>query len=111
MFDSHICPFYEEYAGEYYQGCWEHYDLCWCSPELGTKPNCYNGCFFIQNDEKKMLETCISAISTKVEMWPYKKELRTYRNLTEGEKQNIIRDMEIFMDVFNKRCQPSLLYR
>ena len=111
MFDNHICPFYEEHSGEYYQGIWEFHDLCWCSPELGTTPNCYNGCFFIRNNEEAMLDTCISALDRKVEVRHYKKELGTFRDLTEGEKQNIIKDMETFMGIFNKRCQPSLIYK
>lgn len=37
MFKSkkfHTCPFYEEHAGEYWQGCWEFNDLCHLAPML-----------------------------------------------------------------------------
>ena len=29
---AHTCPFYEDHAGEYWQGCWEFNDLCHVSP-------------------------------------------------------------------------------
>lgn len=111
MYDRHLCPFYEEHSGEYYQGCWEFYDLCWCSQELGSVPNCYTGCFLIRNDEEVMLNTCIEALNRKVEIGHYKKELITYRNLTKNEKMNIIADMETFIGVFNSRFNPPLIYK
>lgn len=109
MFAEHECPFYEEFAGEYYQGCWEHYDICWCSQELGTSPNCYNGCFLIQNDEKRMLETCLKALNEPVEVMYFSKP-SLYRPRTQSEKDNIIKSMETFMKVFNKRFNPTSLY-
>ena len=55
---SYQCPFYEEHAGEYYQGCWEFNDLCYLAPLvyeadgerrrevlLNSKPECaFGGC-------------------------------------------------------------------
>ena len=110
MFDRHLCPFYEGHAGNYHQGCWEFYNLCGCSQELGLNPNCYTGCFFIRNDEKKMLEICIEALYKKREI-KCQDGSSIGRDLTVLEKRNIIMDMETFMNIFNKRYQPSLLYK
>lgn len=110
MYDRHLCPFYEEHSGEYYQGCWEFYDLCWCSQELGLVPNCYTGCFLIRNDEEQMLEVCIEAMDKPKEVYHFKGP-KTFRNLTKSEKQNIIEDMETFMRVFNDRFNPPLIYK
>ena len=110
MYDRHLCPFYEEHSGEYYQGCWEFYDLCWCSQELGLVPNCYTGCFLIRNDEEQMLTTCIEALNKKREVYHFKSPT-TSRNLTKSEKQNIIADMETFIGVFNDRFNPPSIYK
>ena len=111
MYDHHICPFYEEHGGEYYQGCWEYYDLCYCSPELGLNPTCYTGCFLIRNDEEKMLEVCLNALNRKVEIGHFKKELVTSRDLTKEERMNIIADIKTFIGVFNRRYNPPSFFK
>ena len=109
MYMKHICPFYEEYAGEYYQGCWEFYDVCWCSQDLGINPTCYSGCFLVQNDEEKMLEVCLSALKRKRKVYGFKVPI-IERDLTDYERLNIINDMNTFIRIFNERFNPSLLY-
>ena len=50
------CPFYEEHSGEYYQGCWEHNDLCWLSsyvPSLSCY--CHANCWYFMGDPKLIM--------------------------------------------------------
>ena len=47
------CPFYEEHSGEYYQGCWEHNDLCWLGSYVPSS-SCYRhvNCWYFTGDPK-----------------------------------------------------------
>ena len=110
MIECTRCPFYEDHWGEYYQGCWEFYDLCWAAPDLGTSPNCRDDCFIIQEDEAVMLKECLAALDKKREI-KCRDGSSVYRDLTDSEKDNIIRDMEAFMKVFNEVRTPVMYYK
>ena len=104
------CPFYEDHWGEYYHGCWEFYDICWAAQDLETPSNCQVDCFIIQENEEEMLEVCLAALSKKKEI-TCTNDSSIYRDLTDLEKDYIIRDMEAFMKVFNEVRTPVMYYK
>lgn len=111
MFCEHNCPFYEEHGGEYYQGCWEFYDICWISNELYELPlHCNSGCFLIREDEEEMLRVCRAALKQEKEVWQLNSP-PVKRPLTEGEKRDIIGIMETFIKLFNEMETPIAYYK
>lgn len=104
------CSFYEDHWGEYYQGCWEFYDICWVAQDIGTPPNCQVDCFIIQENEEEMLEVCLAALSKKKEI-TCTKGSSIERDLTVLEKSYIIKDMETFMKIFNEIRDPTSYYK
>lgn len=63
------CPFYEECAGEYYQGMWQYTDCCYFSQALDTyKPDCTanKNCWYRRKDCKEE----IAQIQNKIENIP-----------------------------------------
>ena len=104
------CPFYEDHGGEYYQGCWEFYNICWAAQDLGTFPNCYNSCFMLQENEEEMLNVCLGALDKKREIKCHDGS-SIERDLTALEKSYIIKDMETFMKIFNEIKDPTSYYK
>lgn len=105
------CPFYEEHGGEYYQGYWEFYNICWAAPDLGVLPvTCTPECFFIRGDESEMVDVCNKAMSHQkwVSRW---NAPPIYRSLTNEERKYIIRDMEAFMKAFTELRTPIPYYK
>ena len=51
------CPFYEEHSGEYYQGCWEHNDLCWLGSYVGSLGcYCHAACWYFTGNPKRVMK-------------------------------------------------------
>ena len=60
MRDEKDCPFYEEHAGEYWQGCWEFNDLCYLGHDLGENAFCTRSCWYFAENG---LEIAINIIN------------------------------------------------
>lgn len=54
------CPFYEEHSGKYYQGCWEHNDLCWLGPYLSSLScRCHTDCWYFTGDPRLIMNVLL----------------------------------------------------
>ena len=102
------CPFYEEYAGEYWQGCWEFTDLCFLGQDLDESPFCNNNCwYFAENDLEvavDMIDRALNKPYTTYE-WTGMKfvEKTVISKLSEWRKKIIIDDFNRIIDTLNKR--------
>ena len=108
------CPYYEECAGEYYQGCWEFTNLCYAGPELGSSSSCQApfGCplgFGFFDKENKMLETILSAYEKPIkvnQLWGTPVD----RPRSELQKAALDRMLKESIQIFNENNRRFIPY-
>lgn len=102
MMISTECPFYEEHSGEYYQGCWEFNNLCWCAPILDSEVSCHSDCFVLTGDEATMISEISKSLKKAriVRGWGMPE---VERPLTDREKHDIIDLLNKFIELQNDK--------
>ena len=108
------CPYYEECAGEFHQGCWEFTNLCYAGPELDSDAVCQAplGCplgFGFFDKENKMLETILSAYEKPVEihqLWG----TPVTKPKSELQKASLDRMLEESIQIFNENNKKFIPY-
>lgn len=111
------CPFYEEHAGECFQGCWEHNDICYLGQDVETlSVYCtFDVCWFYSEDPTLVIEQINKAFKAEYKrtVWnrkEYKWELKVCKGADGSRKYNLKRDLNLIFKTLNELDEGISFY-
>ena len=115
-----LCPFYEEHAGECFQGCWEHNDICYLGQDV-EKLSCYctfdsNFCWFFTRDPNLIIKQIDDAFKAEYKrtVWNRKKkrwEWQVYKGADELQKARLKGDLDLIFKTLNELDKGISFYK
>ena len=112
------CPFYEEHAGEYFQGYWEHNDICYLGQDVeALGVHCtFDACWFDTEDPTFVLEQINKAFKAEYKrtIWnrkEHKWKVTVCKGADGTRRYNLKRDLDlIFGTLFELSKEPAWRY-
>ena len=114
-----ICPFYEEHAGECFQGHWEHNDICYLGQDVETLSVYCTfdgyGCWFFTEDPTLVTEQINKAFKAEYKrtVWNRKKkrwEWEIYQGANRLQRANLKRDLDLIFETLNELSKDIPFY-
>ena len=113
------CPFYEEHAGEYYQGYWEHDDLCYLGQDV-KELSCYctfdgYGCWFYTGNPILIIKQINEAFKGEYErtIWnrkEYRWELKICKGADGSRRYNLKKNLDLILKTLNELDEGISFY-
>ena len=113
------CPFYEEHNGVYFQGCYEHTDLCYLGQDVeALSVYCTfdgYGCWFYTEDPTLVVKQINDAFKGEYRrtIWnrkEHKWELKVCKGADGSRKYNLKRDLNLIFKTLNELDEGISFY-
>ena len=114
------CPFYEEHAGECFQGYWEHNDICYLGQDVeALSVYCSfdgNSCWFYTEDPFLVLQQIDDAFKGEYKrtIWNHEKkrwEWEVYQGANRLQRANLKRDLDLIFETLNELRKDIPFYK